>query len=717
MVSENGSSIVRFGVFEVDLRAGELRRNGSKVKLQEQPFQVLTLLLERPGDVVTREELRQKLWGTETFVDFDHSLNAAIRRLRDALGDSAEHPRYVETVARRGYRFLAPLNGHSNGSVHASTLTASANRRWLWISAGVLIILGVGLAIGWFAGSRSASSRPNSERRLTANPADVPVLGGCISRDGRYLAYSDRTGMYLKVVDTGETHPVQLPEGFHPEPVSWFPDGTHIASSWVENPSQEPSIWDVSVFGGSPRKLTDQGADPSVSPDGKQITFYRGGKARGEIWIMQSDGQGARRLVGGVASVFSPVAWSPIGTRIAYVSATYYPGASSTATQLHTINLSTGESRIMLTDPRLGPGIAWNADGRLIYSKAEPRPNQDDYNLWALRLDANGNPVGSPERLTRDPGFTSAVTLSTDGRRAAFFKHSLQPDVYVVDIQDGGKRLATPQRLTLDEREDYPYSWTADSQAVLFTSDRDGTFQIYKQRIDQTTPELMVGGAEQLSIPRISPDGQTILYLITPKLGETSNQVRLMRVPVSGGPPQLVVEGPGISNHQCARARSTLCIFSQITENEMQFYTFDPMRGRGPEFDKARISGEDSYSFNWSLSPDGHWIASATKIGINQNTAIRLFSVADGTVQEITVASGAGLSNLDWAADGKSLWVTSFTTDDSWTLLNVDLQGKVRPIFKDERMRIGWAIPSPDGKRLAMWESSGSSNVWMLEDF
>jgi Tol biopolymer transport system component len=117
------------------------------------------------------------------------------------------------------------------------------------------------------------------------------------------------------------------------------------------------------------------------------------------------------------------------------------------------------------------------------------------------------------------------------------------------------------------------------------------------------------------------------------------------------------------------------------------------------------------------LSPDGHWIASATKIGINQNTAIRLFSVADGTVQKITVASGAGLSNLDWAADGKSLWVTSFTTDDSWTLLNVDLQGKVRPIFKDERMRIGWAIPSPDGKRLAMWESSGSSNVWMLEDF
>jgi len=110
-VSENATRLVQFGIFEVDLRAGELRRNGSKVKLQEQPFQVLSLLLQHPGEVVTREELKKKLWPADTFVDFDHGLNAAIRRLRDALGDSAENPRFVETVARRGYRFLLPING------------------------------------------------------------------------------------------------------------------------------------------------------------------------------------------------------------------------------------------------------------------------------------------------------------------------------------------------------------------------------------------------------------------------------------------------------------------------------------------------------------------------------------------------------------------------------------------------------------------------------
>jgi DNA-binding winged helix-turn-helix (wHTH) protein len=99
---DKGVDIVSFGSFEADLRSGELRRNGSKVRLQGQPFQILTMLLESPGEIVTREELRKRLWPADTFVDFDHGLSAAVKRLRDALGDSAENPRFVETLARRG---------------------------------------------------------------------------------------------------------------------------------------------------------------------------------------------------------------------------------------------------------------------------------------------------------------------------------------------------------------------------------------------------------------------------------------------------------------------------------------------------------------------------------------------------------------------------------------------------------------------------------------
>ena len=107
--------LVRFGAFEVDLRAGELRKDGAKLKLTGQPFQVLTILLEQPGEVVTREELQKRLW-PDTFVDVDHNLNTAINKIREVLGDSAESPRFVETLPRRGYRFIAPVGGDGNGS-------------------------------------------------------------------------------------------------------------------------------------------------------------------------------------------------------------------------------------------------------------------------------------------------------------------------------------------------------------------------------------------------------------------------------------------------------------------------------------------------------------------------------------------------------------------------------------------------------------------------
>jgi cholera toxin transcriptional activator len=110
MASQNNSRIARFGVFELNLGTGELRKGGVKLRLQEQPFQVLSVLVERAGDVVTREELRNKLWPSDTFVDFDHSLNTAVNKLREVLGDSATNPRFVETLARRGYRFIAPLH-------------------------------------------------------------------------------------------------------------------------------------------------------------------------------------------------------------------------------------------------------------------------------------------------------------------------------------------------------------------------------------------------------------------------------------------------------------------------------------------------------------------------------------------------------------------------------------------------------------------------------
>ena len=133
-------SILRFGVFEVDVRAGELRKQGVRIKLQEQPFHVLTVLLQRPGEVVTREELRSENWSADTFVDFDNSLNTAINKLREALGDSADNPRFIETLPRRGYRFITPVTNEGREASATGAAAVSDKRAWRTaaIMAGVL---------------------------------------------------------------------------------------------------------------------------------------------------------------------------------------------------------------------------------------------------------------------------------------------------------------------------------------------------------------------------------------------------------------------------------------------------------------------------------------------------------------------------------------------------------------------------------------------------
>src|SRR5882757_6642192 len=136
-------SILRFGVFEVDVRAGELRKQGVRIKLQEQPFHVLTVLLQRPGEVVTREELRSENWPADTFVDFDNSLNTAINKLREALGDSADNPRFIETLPRRGYRFIVPVtgvDGKTRETAASVSAAAPSRTRKIFVAAATVVL-------------------------------------------------------------------------------------------------------------------------------------------------------------------------------------------------------------------------------------------------------------------------------------------------------------------------------------------------------------------------------------------------------------------------------------------------------------------------------------------------------------------------------------------------------------------------------------------------
>lgn len=312
-------------MFELNLRSEELRKQGMKIRLQGKPVEILTVLLERRGEVVTREDLQKKLWPADTFVDFDQGLNNAMKRLRAALDDDAESSHFIETVPRRGYRFIGAVNGAGQtgtpgGCRGRETLEDTCPRRCCHSSV-------CDCPCGVFTGIvRSCSPTPVSElhyRQLTSSSVGNAVVSGAISPDGKYLAYADPLGVHVQLIANGDTQTVSRPESLNANAAwsiaSWLPDSTSfLANAMV--PSEGPSIWMVSLLGPAPKRIRDHAIAWSVSPEGTQIAFTAvlGPLGSREIWLMTSGGEQARKLFAATdeRSGLARVAWSPDGKRI-----------------------------------------------------------------------------------------------------------------------------------------------------------------------------------------------------------------------------------------------------------------------------------------------------------------------------------------------------------------------------------------------------------------
>jgi len=226
--------------------------------------------------VVTREELRNKLWPEDTFVDFDHSLNAAIKRLRDALAESADTPVFIETLARRGYRFIAPVN-RSSAPSDIEVAPEPARNKSFFVTHRIAIAYAapiVVVALVFAAWRFPLRHTDIIERKITSNSSENSVSSAAVSPDGKYVAYTDNTGLYLKLTRTGEVHALPLPLNFSALVDDWFPDGSYLLVSRQEQP-RKASLWSISLFGGSPRPLADDASGGSVSPDGARIAFQR----------------------------------------------------------------------------------------------------------------------------------------------------------------------------------------------------------------------------------------------------------------------------------------------------------------------------------------------------------------------------------------------------------------------------------------------------------
>jgi DNA-binding winged helix-turn-helix (wHTH) protein/Tol biopolymer transport system component len=730
------SECLRFAEFELDLRTGELGRNGQKTILQDQPFQILAALLERPGQLITREELRRRLWSSDTFVDFDQGLNKGVNRLRDLLEDSAEHPRFIETLPRRGYRFIAAVE-----RVNAQTPLAASNlpprrSRWSVLAAGVAALLLTAGTI-WFVKRPQPAVPALKQRQLTGNSSENPVKSAAVSPDGKYLAYADMKGIHLQLIPTGETQSIPQPEPFKGTYMdwdikAWLADSTGFYATAFA-PGQIRSIWQISVLGGAPRKLRDDAMAWSVSPDGLWLAFTRnlGRDGDREIWLMGTDGSHAHKLYEADGeNDFERVQWSPDGHRLLYVK--QLRAGDKIQESLESRDLQGGPANnILLTPPNWEKDglrdFYWLQNGRLIYLLGDPSSHGLTCDYWEMKLDVrSGKAIGAPGRMTGSAGFCMDNTgVTKDGRRLVFTKFWEQHSVYVADLEAGGTRISIPRRLTLTDDQELPIGWAGDGRSLFFESNRNAQWGIFRELLDEDAPAQSIAsvpGRSEIdndmlrSIPRITPDGASVLYSVLPEKNSSSPAFQLMRAPTVGGVPQLTAAASVRDMPHCARIPSTLCVIPDRTPDSKQihFVSFDPQLGVGRTLAQLDLGASDSY--NWDLSPDG------TRLAVISGSSglIHIFSGLGERVQSrtIQVRDWGNFVHLVWAADGKGFFAVSVTPQGS-VLLSVDLLGNAHLLWRQsgESDLMTYVVPSPDGRHLAISGFTNNSNVWMMEDF
>ena len=530
---------LRFDVFAVDVRAGELRRNGAKLKLQEQPFQVLCALLEHPGELVTREELRSRLWPADTFVDFDHGLNAAIRRLREALGDSAEIPRFVETVARRGYRFI--------GNIEAPAAPVSSRPTpWQWLFARRTAVLGAvaacALALSFLYYSHAFSSKAP---RPAAAPVVIPVVTNVgekytpsLSPDGQHLAFAWNGGsgpafsIYVKLVDTEDLLRLTKRESsidFNPV---WSPDGRYIAFCRILE--GETGIYIIPALGGVERRVRETYWQEnefyqifwffgrlSWSPDGKYLAYSDHAnldESATSIFLLSFDSSDIRRLTFPRTSIgdYNPT-FSRDGQTLAWNR------TSQDDTSIYTMALSGGDEHRLISGQQFGWGLAWTPDGRdIVFGKAGWLTNS----AWLWKISRNG---GEPERLQFGQ---EGVQPSIRGNRLVYARQMANINIWRRTLNSSDH----PSEMFINStRMESGPQFSPDGKMVAFESTRSGTYEIWMCRSDGTGLVQVTHFNSMTGTPRWSPDGRQIAFD-----SRAPGNASIFVIDAQGGPPHRV---------------------------------------------------------------------------------------------------------------------------------------------------------------------------------
>jgi eukaryotic-like serine/threonine-protein kinase len=594
-----------------------------------------------------------------------------------------------------------------------SAAVRSNKERWrisrLWAVAAVLVAVVAAVFMLRFRTPRPEPKHELVERQLTANPPENSISSWAMSRDGKYLAYSDflSKSLYLLAIDSGEIRQLPLPAQY--QPVDWFPDGNHLL---MMAGGLSGDLWKVSTWDSSLRKLWGgNAAQAFVSPDGSHIAFVNGGR----LWLMGADGEEPREIPTSDSSDYWTIAWSPTGQRLAYIRS--QGSFAKRQVTIETCDLAGGARTVVLSDPDMWDAndigeIAWLPDGRIIYSTSK----SGDSDLWAITANpSTGKQSGQATRLVGWKSFRArGPQASADGKRLIASRNHTETGIYIGNLAFGDKTFA-PHRFTVDGWSNEVDAWTKDSKAILFSSKRNGSrWAIFKQDVDAKIPETLIAGSEHYWAPRLSAEG-TLLYSASAAPDESNDTtMRLMSTPEQGGARSTLMMGS--YTYACGSSPSSSCVAAELKDKQLIFYYLDPVKGRGEEI--ARLAGYKTLEPRFDLSPDGSRLAIVDQ-GQGKGE-IRILNLADRKFAVLPVRDWKwqSLQHIKWAADGKHLFALA-QSSSSWSLLSVDANANPR-VLQEIPAGAGWIagiVPSPDGKRLAFTKRVFVNDVMLLEDF
>lgn len=658
MTSERGApaALLRWGDLAVDPRTREAWRNGSRLSLQHQPLQILEMLMERPGEVVTREELRGRLWPEGTFVDFDHSLNTAIKKLRRALGDSAVRPRYIETLPGAGYRLLTPPEQGAD-----ATPSRYPARPWI-ARASLLAALAVVLALL----AHSRAPRPGSEDpppiRITQLTALGNVVQANISPDGAYFSYGVNeahatSSLWLRQIGAPSAIQLRAPSPREGWSAQFTPDGRFLYYALNDPAREERTLYRMPALGGeSVEILSGIESKVSFSPDGARFAYIRDRyptPLESSVLVANADGSGARiiatrRQPESFFVFFNAPAWSPDGTRIAVGCVRLIPGGTGGGSVI-VMRPDGSQQRAIEPEGWIEAGQPeWLPDmsGLLVVAYDEFRIPMGSGQIWRLPF-----PEGPPARITNDLLGYRSLSLSADGSKLVTVAAHPKTSMWRIPL----RTAEAPVRLTQVSNDGRFGVAPAPDGGVVFARFEEGQSNLYRTYSTGRTRRVALPEEMWAEQPAVSSDGRLAFLANRREIYTARLDGSDLRRLTHGAAPAFTPDGRSILFHRSSGG--VPAIFSI------------PVNG-GAETKLTAYSAQKPV-----VAPDGrHFAASCSYEGdIAQLCIIPIAGGPPSARVPYRIMYG---TVMGWAAEGDALFVSGRPDGGDWAnIYRVPLDG------------------------------------------